>query len=590
MNTRPSSPFCLLLSSLLALFLAACSSPIQISTDIPVVEFDQDSLPSAQGLGFDVVVKGTATGGGLSKITASVNGGPEQPVQTANKLPASSTAFSYTVSSVANTTKYTLVVRAYNSAGTVGRNEAAFSLSSTTPPGTTGPANPNNFRGTYTGSSIVLTWDAVAGADAYELMEASSGGPVTLSRTTYTDTGLGRGNPYRYTLKTVRGGQKSAGTPLTVDFSKPAPAPTPPLPSGGRMVWYNSQPRDNMYTDQLTPDVIARINALPFDGITLMVRGVSWESMRAGYSLDPQNLLNQLHKADGIKKKKGLLLLTSWPANPSDSAAWNNMVKVQGQIAAAMRQVDGWTTLYHDNEPYQDSYGNPLGSEWWDKGWWMLFKNDERIRTYYRAVANAVASNYPGIHYVWYHGPYVGDYSAPGWVNAEQAGSGFGGARLAFFGMLEAVVQDGAKMVLHDGGESYNGQGKNFYLNSADYRSYGILNNVSDLSPAARAAFSKAVQIDFGRMRGSATTTSASSVTQELKDLWPALTEQGYVWYYVEDNFLNIGSGITDGVKAFQAGDKPQAFGQHAPAASFAAAQSLAPFVPNHSAPVPPRP
>ncbi|MER3554688.1 MAG: hypothetical protein C4331_10165 [Meiothermus sp.] len=563
-----------------------------------MVEIDQDSLPSAQGLSFDVTVRGTARGGNITKVTASVNGGPEQPVQTANKLPADFSPFSYTVAAVNSTTKYTVVVRAYNKAGYMGKNEASFSLSSSAPPSTL--ANPSNFKGTYTGSSIVLTWDAVPGAEAYELAEASAGGPVILSKATYTDTGLSRGSPYHYILKALKGGQKSSGVQITVDFSKPAPAPAPtpaptpstqPTPSsGGRMIWYNPQPRESMYTDHLTPDVVARINALPFDGITLMVRGVSWESMRAGYSLNSANLLAQLHKADGIKKKKGLLLLTSWPASPSDTAAWNKMIQVQGQIAAAMRQVDGWATIFHDNEPYQDPYGNQLGDMWWDKGWWMLFRNDERIRGYYRQMANTLSANYPGLHYAWYHGPYVGDYSSQGWVTAEQTGNAFGGARLAFFGMLEAIAQDGANLVLHDGGESYNGRGKSFYLNSADYRSYGILKNVSDLSPAARAIYSQTVQIDFGRMRGSATTTSASSVTQELNDLWPALTAQGYVWYYVEDDFLSIGSGIVDGVAAFQASAKPQASGQHVPFSGSIASQSLAPFVPNHSAPVPPQP
>jgi hypothetical protein len=152
--------------------------------------------------------------------------------------------------------------------------------------------------------------------------------------------------------------------------------------------------------------------------------------------------------------------------------------------------------------------------------------------------------------------------------------------------MLEAIAGDGAKLTLHDGGESCEGRGKSFYMNSADYRSYGILSNVSDLSGVARAISSKTVQIDFGRMRGSATT--ASSVTQELNDLCPALTEQGYVWYYVEDSFMNIGSRITDGVKAFQVSAKPQASGQHQPYSGAQGQGLIAPnyLAPNRSAPV----
>ncbi|MER3483074.1 MAG: hypothetical protein C4332_07940, partial [Meiothermus sp.] len=110
-----------------------------------MVEIDQDSLPSAQGLSFDVTVRGTARGGNITKVTASVNGGPEQPVQTANKLPADFSPFSYTVAAVNSTTKYTVVVRAYNKAGYMGKNEASFSLSSSAPPSTL--ANPSNFKG-----------------------------------------------------------------------------------------------------------------------------------------------------------------------------------------------------------------------------------------------------------------------------------------------------------------------------------------------------------------------------------------------------------------------------------------------------------
>lgn len=356
-------------------------------------------------------------------------------------------------------------------------------------------------------------------------------------------------------------GNVGTSAPVTLTINIPGPPP-PPAPSGEKVIWYAAQPRESMYTDQLTPARIAAINASPYDGVALLVRGVSWECLRSGYSTTYAAVRAQMDLAAGITKKKALLILTSWPAAPSNAAAWASVIAAHGLIAQAAHDA-GWEAIFHDNEPYQDSNGNPLpGPNYYDYGWWFIYNTQPAelaaLFDRYRALANIVAANAPGIGYGWYHGPYVGLPAAPGGqvpgsVDWGQAGHGFKGAAWAFAGMVEAIVSDGANLYLHDMGESYDGSGAQFYQNSADWRKNQAGPALTMLSPAAQAAYSSTVQIGFGRMVGHATTSSRSGRFQELSDMWPALTARGWSWLYEETNFFNPNYEVTLGTADFQA-------------------------------------
>ncbi|MFH4259039.1 hypothetical protein WAJ21_21730, partial [Acinetobacter baumannii] len=79
----------------------------------------------------------------------------------------------------------------------------------------------------------------------------------------------------------------------------------------------------------------------------------------SGYTADYDYIMGQLAYAAGITKKKALLVLTSYPTNPSNAAGWAAAVAGHGIIAKALHD-SGWDAIFHDNEPYQDRFGNPL--------------------------------------------------------------------------------------------------------------------------------------------------------------------------------------------------------------------------------------
>ncbi len=80
----------------------------------------------------------------------------------------------------------------------------------TGPTGPTGPSAPTNLVVEISDSQAELTWDAVAGATEYRIYRAGPDGVlariasnITITNTTFTDTGLENGTQYRYVVRAV---------------------------------------------------------------------------------------------------------------------------------------------------------------------------------------------------------------------------------------------------------------------------------------------------------------------------------------------------------------------------------------------------
>ncbi len=274
--------------------------------------------------------------------------------------------------------------------------------------------------------------------------------------------------------------------------------------------------------------------------------------MKPGYTLNYNDCLTEAHKADGITKKKAALILTNYPAGPSDTAAWAQTNAQFGLLARCLKEA-GWVGLFHDPEPYSDQYGGQLPQpRWWDYGWWNLFKDSDNLRAWaarYSEQAKIISDQFPGMVYGWYHSALAGDGVSP--QSLRQSDNYFFSLGAAYSGMVNAIADGSANLSLIDMGEMYDGSGAGFYADYANYRRNTVQNNLPMLTAAGRAAYSSIVQIGFMRMTNYSTTTNASNVTQELRDMWPNMSANGTAGYYDESSFGAIPSFIPEGASSF---------------------------------------
>ncbi len=107
----------------------------------------------------------------------------------------------------------------------------------TSPAAPTPPADPANFTVVFGDAQAELTWDAVDNAVEYRIYRADTADgtltriaeDVTITDTSYTDTGLTNGTTYRYVIRAVSSaGAESGDSPE----ASTAPTPPPAAPTG----------------------------------------------------------------------------------------------------------------------------------------------------------------------------------------------------------------------------------------------------------------------------------------------------------------------------------------------------------------------
>lgn len=341
------------------------------------------------------------------------------------------------------------------------------------------------------------------------------------------------------------------GTPIQ---SPPITPPTaPPVSSGpstatGKTIWYLPAPNGDVESASMNAAKVALVNSLPFDGVGLLLSGISWKILTPGYTLDYQACMTQTGLDAGITKKKAVIILTNYPAPPSDTGAWAKTNSNFGVLARCLKD-SGWVGLFHDPEAYVDQNNNPLPGPW--ASWPTLNRDPAGLADWaarYGEQAKIISDNYPGMVYGWYHSAAVGDGKSQ---DVTQGGNEFLPVGAAYAGMVDAVAAGAARLNLIDMGEKYDAAGASFFAGNRAYRSNEVQNNLTTLSSAGQAAWSRLMEIGFMRMTGYSTTTSASNVAQELRDLWPNMTANGIAGYYDESSFAKMPPFLTEGIKAF---------------------------------------
>jgi hypothetical protein len=204
----------------------ADSNQITINTD--KIQYQPGDTVSIFGL---VNQEGRPISNADVTLRLDIAGSPDQVDQT--KSSSSGYFFTLTLPSDAQLGDYTVLVQALGVS-----NQTTFTVSNDPAPAVPAtPTAPTSFSYNATTSSITLSWNAVVGADKYQV---SRNGTIIYdgSQTSYIDSFLAAGTTYTYELKASNSGGTSnpvtlsATTLSNVVTPVPVPIPDPPVTPG----------------------------------------------------------------------------------------------------------------------------------------------------------------------------------------------------------------------------------------------------------------------------------------------------------------------------------------------------------------------
>jgi autotransporter-associated beta strand protein len=161
----------------------------------------------------------------IYRSTLFNNGGGASNVLGTIVLANNVTSPTYTDASPTDGSIYSYNVVATSAGGTSSNSTAAVAVPLPAAPATA----PGSLSGIFVSSSTILSWSPVPGAVGYVVRRGTSaGGPFTfvmsVTETTYTDTGLNPATTYYYQVAAVNAGGVSANSTATI-----VPAPIAPL-------------------------------------------------------------------------------------------------------------------------------------------------------------------------------------------------------------------------------------------------------------------------------------------------------------------------------------------------------------------------
>jgi len=190
----------------------------------------------------NVVLNWSASAGAnfytVYRSTLFDNGGGASNVLGTIVLANNVTSPTYTDTSPTDGSTYSYYVTATSAGGTSGNSTAAVAVPLPSAPASAPGSLTANFVGT---TSVVLNWSPVSGAVGYIIRRATSpGGPYTflmsVTETTYTDSGLDVSTTYYYQVSAVNAAAVSANSSQSVTAPPYAPASLSAIPGNSQII------------------------------------------------------------------------------------------------------------------------------------------------------------------------------------------------------------------------------------------------------------------------------------------------------------------------------------------------------------------
>lgn len=233
------------------------------------------------------------------------------------------------------------------------------------------------------------------------------------------------------------------------------------------------------------------------------------------------------------------LVFNNKPADVFDD--WSGAIANWKNLAKAVKDT-GMTGIVFDNEEYFDRWDNyPEQSKYTNKS---LKEYQDQTRLRGKQVMEAIISEYPNIHIVVLHGPYISEPKTPdplyNWVHASNELKG-----PFFAGMMEGK---GTATKLTDGGEMYGLRGASEFAAAYEWQRNGIASdqtNSAFIPPSLRPIWKRDIDVSYGvynqKDPGNQRPMTPSIFKTTLID---ALRQaDSIVWIYTDSSsFVNLGS------------------------------------------------
>jgi hypothetical protein len=296
-------------------------------------------------------------------------------------------------------------------------------------------------------------------------------------------------------------------------------------------------------------DNAAHLESLPFDGTTFVIPA-SGDILLAGASPSLDDIRKGLDPLKGkFSRFTHNFVMVHTRGFPDVFDDWSTVLSNWRNLARAAREVE-LAGIMFDNETYKEEVWRYPRDVRYPS--YSLQQYQTQMRCRGREVMEAVATEFPAVVFLVFHGPYISEPKTPQHVTLSQAVARETDLRGPFFAGLVEAAPDTATIV--DGGEVYQYRTPEDFQRSYAWRKHGIASDETDcafIPPTLRGEWSRKARIGFGvynRQWKKSYPMDPQIMRRTLENALHA--SDGYVWFYVESEWTAPGQITEDWLRA----------------------------------------
>ncbi len=287
-------------------------------------------------------------------------------------------------------------------------------------------------------------------------------------------------------------------------------------------------------------DSAAHLEGLPFDGTTFVIPA-SGDILLAGASPSLEDIRKSLGPLKGkFSRLTHNFVMVHTRGFPDVFDDWSTVLSNWRNLARAAREA-GLAGIMFDNETYREEVWRYPRDVRYPS--YSLQQYQTQMRRRGREVMEAVATEFPAVVFLVFHGPYISEPKTPPRVILSQGVARETDLRGPFFAGLVEGAPDSATVV--DGGEVYQYRTPEDFARSYEWRKYEIASDETDcafIPRDLRGKWADRVSIGFGvynRQWKKSYPMDPQTMRGTLENALRATDE--YVWFYVESEWTAPG-------------------------------------------------